>query len=191
MESLVDQSAFARSPTDWSRDGRFLIFDQTGPKTSNDVWALPLAGGRKPFPVLQAEFTEFVGRLSPDGRWLAYVSTENRQFEVYVASFSGSLSQPAAKWQISTSGGIFPVWNRDGKELFYIASDRRLMAVEIIPGSGFRHGEPKPLFVVHTGGNLSYDVSPDGRHFLIPTQLDPGASAPIVVVNNWTAALKR
>ncbi len=194
-QALLDQSAFGRVATDWSSDGRYLIFTETDPKTSNDIWALPLGGDRKPFPILQTRFNERWGRLSPDGRWLAYASDEGSRLDVYARSFTGAPSGSGSMWQVSTNGGGAPVWRRDGRELFYVSLDRTLMSVEIIPGAAFRAGASKPLFKVriepNQGFGSSYDVSPDGRRFLVATQSVAADSGSITVVENWAALLKK
>jgi hypothetical protein len=174
---------------DWSRDGRYLIegLINTG-KTKGDIWVLPLFGDRKPFPYLQTEFNEQLARLSPNGQLLAYTSDESKRNEVYVQTFP----TPGGKWQISTNGGSRSVWSRDGKELFFLGADGKMMAVEIKPGTKFEAGLPKPLFDVRFPGGpfASYDVSPDSR-FLIPIPVEQTANAPMTVVVNWTAALKK
>ena len=108
------------------------------PKTGYDLWVLPLEGDRKPQPYLQTQFRENQGQFSPDGHWVAYTSDESGRLEVYVQPF------PAAggKWQISTNGGENPKWRRDGKELFYLGLDRRLMAVEVKTAPTFEAGLP-------------------------------------------------
>src|ERR1700674_3868764 len=114
--------------TDWSRDGKYLLYSQNDPKTSLDLWALPLDGDRRPAPVLQGPFFESGGQFSPDGKWIAYHSTESGRFEVYIRAFPSS----AGKWQISNrGGGAIPRWRGDGKELFYMSSDFKMMAVTI------------------------------------------------------------
>ena len=174
---------------DWSRDGRYIIesLDNTG-KTKGDIWVLPLFGDRKPFPYLQTEFNERLARLSPNGQWLAYTSDESKRSEVYVQTFP----TPGGKWQISTNGGSRSVWSRDGKELYFLGADGKMMAVEVKAGAKFEAGLPKALFDARfPGGNTAwYDVSPDGR-FLIPIQLEQTANAPMTVVINWTAGLRK
>ena len=156
------------------------------PKTGNDIWVLPLFGERKPFPYVQTEFREVSARLSPDGRWLAYTSNESNRQEIYVASFPA----PGGKWQVSTSGGSRSVWSHDGKELYFLSTEGKMMAVEIKPGATFQAGVPKPLFDVRMlGGNTNFEVSKDG-HFLIPSLLDQSA-VPMTVVLNWTAMLTK
>jgi len=182
-----------KRPMDWTRDGSFLIL-ATGngnPKTGNDVWALPLSGknasDRKPVALRETEFAEWHPRVSPDGRWLAYESTESKRPEIYVVGF------PAlnGRWQISAGGGRYPVWSRDGRELYFWGTDGKLMAVDIKPGAQFQPGVPQPLFDVRLGTqNPSYDVSADGR-FLIATPVEQSTAVPMTVVLNWQAGLKK
>ncbi len=178
-------------PEDWSRDGGFLLTEtpNTNPKTGNDMWVLPLSGpnARKPVALLQTEFGERHPRVSPDGRWLAYESDESKRNQVYVVGFPGLNGH----WQISADGGRRPVWSRDGRELYFVSADNKLMAVQIQPGAQFQAGVPKPLFDVRLGAtNPTYDVSADGR-FLIATPAEQSATVPMTVVLNWQAGLKK
>jgi len=186
-EELLYETAGLAFTTDWSRDGRFAIFDRLASKTGYNLWILPLAGDRKPFPFLQSEFSERDGKLSPDGRWLAYESNETGVFEVYVQAFPGK----EGKWQVSAKGGSRPLWSRDGKELFYIAGDNKLMAMDVKGGARFEHGLPKALFEARTPGYASFDVTPDGKRFLLVNSLEQGANPPMTVVVNWHAGLKQ
>jgi Tol biopolymer transport system component len=180
-----------KNPTDWSADGHFVVYDAPDFKTGVDVWVLPTTGDRKPFPMLRSEFNEQQGRVSPDGQWIAYTSDETGRPEVYVQSFP----TPGGKWPISTSGGADPRWRRDGKELFFISSDRKLMAVDIQAESTFQAGLPRPLFDVRVSGltdvRTHYAVAADGRRFLVNTIDETDVAAPITVVLNWTARLKQ
>ena len=178
--------------TDWSRDGRFVIFQTLDPTTGFHIWVLPLSGDRKPYAFLHSQSAEISGRsimlpmwgkLSPDGRWLAYQSNETGSFEIYVQAFPGR----EGKWRVSVKGGTHPIWSRDGKELFYIAADNKLMAVDVKSGARFEHGVPKPLFEARTG----FDVSPDGKRFLLVVPLEQAANPPMTVVVNWHAGVKR
>ena len=189
------KSAEAKFMLDWSPDGRFILYRTPGRKTRADVWVLPLFGDRKPFPFLQTNFAETWARFSPDGRWVAYVSDETGTDEVCVREFQGS----GDTWHVSTGGGSFPRWRRDGKELFY-NSGGKLMAVDVkASGSGFAAGVPKLLFEksVSSSPGLNvrmagyFDVSGDGQRFLIPVQVEESLPEPITVVLNWTADLKR
>jgi hypothetical protein len=176
----------ALAPDDWSRDGRYIIEQAANDvKTGLDLWVLPLFGDKRPFAYLKTNFNEQHAKLSPSGQWLAYVSDESKRNEVYVQTFP----TPGGKWQISTNGGDYPVWSRDGKELFYIAPDRKMMAVEVKSGPKFEAGTPTPLFTARLAG-VGFDVSKD-RRFLIPIQAEQAASAPMTVVINWQAGLKK
>ena len=189
-EALL-KSNTVKSPTDWSTDGHFVVYDAPDPKTSVDVWILPTTGDQKPFPMLRSEFNEQQGRVSPNGQWIAYTSDETGRPEVYVQSFP----TPGGKWQISTSGGADPRWRRDGKELFFISSDRKLMAVDIQAGSTFQAGLPRSLFDVRVSGltdvRTHYAVAADGGRFLVNRIDESDVAAPITVVLNWTARLKQ
>jgi Tol biopolymer transport system component len=184
-------------PTDWSPDGRFLLYATM----KGDLWVLPLFGDRKPFPFSQTPFSKNWARFSPDGRWVAYQSNASGQNEVYVQPFrEGTGAGSAATFQVSTNGGTDPQWRRDGKELFYMAPDRTLMAVDVKLGSTFEAGSPKPLFqtqavvtplVFTVSTPSSYTVSADGRRFLVNTLAEETAPTPIRVVLNWPAALRK
>jgi Tol biopolymer transport system component len=177
-------------PTDWSSDGRFIAFTR-GAAAGSDVWVLPMGGDRKPFPFVQTAESEAWATFSPDGRWIAYSSVDrNARSHVYARPFppvSGGLSQ------ISANGGNFPRWRRDGKELFFVAPDGMMMAVETdTSGENIRLGVPKPLFKRSTlisGRGRPYDVSRDGKRFLVNLPAEGFAAAPITVVVNWPAML--
>ena len=189
------KSSSVNLPTSWSRDGRLILFDQQDPKTKYDIWALPVAGDgkpedRKPYPVLRTDFEEHQGQFSPDGRWIAYVSDESSTQQVYVQTFPPS----GGKWQVSTAGGVMPLWSRDGKELFYLALDRKIMAAPVKMGTTFEAGVAQPLFEARITGagpfGYAYAVSADGRRFLVNTTLADNTPQAVTVVVNWTAALK-
>jgi eukaryotic-like serine/threonine-protein kinase len=193
IEEVLDKSPRRKLPNDWSHDGRYIVEQMAyDPATKADIWVLPLDGDRKPRPWLQTEFNERWARLSPDGRWLAYVSDETRRDEIYVQSFP----MPGGKWQVSNNGGTLPIWSRDGKALFFIGGDRKMMQADIGYGAGkaggsFSTGAPKSLFPVNfPKGSVWYDVGRDGR-FLIPTPVEQTSTLPMNVVVNWTAELKR
>jgi serine/threonine protein kinase len=193
-DELLLESSLAKFPRDWSMDGRFLLFVQVDPRTLGDLWVLPLFGERKPFPFVNTSFQESHGQFSPDCRWVAYISNESGRFEVYVQPFPG----PGGEWQVSTGGGIEPRWRRDGKELFYIAPDSKLMAVPIQgAGQTLEAGAPVALFqtrIVGGSQNLQgqqYAVAPDGQRFLINTAVDEATASPITIVTNWARALKK
>jgi WD40 repeat protein len=176
-------------PTDWSSDGRQIIFSAAS--TSNyDLWLLPMGGDRKPVKFLSAPSDEMHGNFSPDGRLVAYSSNESGAFEVYVES----LPRSDRKWTVSTNGGYEPRWRADGREIFDLAEDHKLMAVSVGPGPSFT--TPKPLFQTRVGTTsnptrTNYVPSRDGQRFLVNQQVGDPAPNPITVVLNWTAGLKR
>jgi eukaryotic-like serine/threonine-protein kinase len=202
QDALLLKSNNRKFPTDWSLDGRFIIYYEINPKTKRDIWVLPLFGDQKPFPFLQTEANEVGAQLSPDGRWMAYISDETGEYEVYVRSFPEARGQR----QISTKGGSGPHWRRDGKELFYYAPDGKLMAVEVksvLPAGGhgsgegatFESGVPHALFEFRSGNavyfHAPYTVTADGQRFLLNTLVDESGGAPLTVVINWTEGLKK
>jgi len=189
-EVLLEYSAAGKYAMSWSADGRFILYRITSPQTGNDLFVLPLSGDRKPVPFLQTKFIENAGQFSPDGRWVAYESDESGRIEVYVVPFPG----PGGKWQVSTGGGRYPKWPHDGTELFYLAPDNTLMAAAVNgKGASFEVGAIKPLFETPTfiGFGNPYDVTADGQRFLVNAVPEQAASAPITVVFNWTAGLKK
>ena len=182
--SLLYETEGVTLPTDWP-DERTVIFSNTAPRTGNDLWILPLSGSRMASPFLRAAFSESQGKLSPDGRWLAYESAETGAPNIYVQTFPGKES----KWQISAEGGTRPVWRRDGRELFYIGTDNKMMVAGVRSGPGFEHSAPKALFDVKTARTALYDVTRDGQQFLMLSPGEPEANAPMTVVVNWQAGL--
>ena len=188
-EHRLMRSGINSIATDWSRDGRYAVYMANELGTNWNIWAMPLAGDRTPKAILRSQFSETDARISPDVRWLAYVSDESGRWEVYAQPFLS----PGGKWQISSNGGAQPQWSHDGKELFYVASDQTLMAVPVHAGESLDPGAPKPLFQLLTPNDAissSYDVAPDDQRFLVSTRVGEEVSAPLTVVINWTATLK-
>jgi len=186
-------------PMSWSPDGQLLAFLDVTPTTGYDIWVLqmgdpsPSSGqGRKAQPFLRTQFNEGAARFSPEGRWLAYVSDESGRDEIYVQPFPG----PGGKWQISTEGGTEPVWNPNGRELFYRSGDK-MMAVDIATQPSFAAGKPRVLFqgqyVPSPTTPSNYDVAPDGQRFLMlkPSEQAQAAPTQINVVLNWFEELKQ
>lgn len=177
-----------RLPCEWSKDGRFLIYTQRDAKTGYDLWSVPLFGDRKPVPLLHSEYNEWCGTLSPDARWIAYASDESGRSQIYVQAFSGSEANADStrKWQVSDSGGHWPKWRSDGKELLYLAEDRKITGVEVTPGMVFRHGAPQPLFPSGIQGpDARFDVSGTGGRFLVPSAVKAANGEPVTVNLNW------
>jgi Tol biopolymer transport system component len=189
---LILETDQPKAATDWSTDGRVLLYRSADPKTGWDIWALPLDINRRPgtpFQVVRTNFDETNGQLSPDGKWVAYQSNETGRFEIYVQPFPG----PGRRLPISKDGGAQVRWRRGGKELFYVALDDRLMAVpiRIAPnGQSLESGTPAPLFLTHLGGAVQganrqqYMPSSDGQRFLVNAVL-AAPTTPITVLLNW------
>ncbi|MGH9838683.1 MAG: TolB family protein [Blastocatellia bacterium] len=191
-ETLSWKSDYSKLPTDWSRDGRFIIYYEFDPKTKRDVWVLPMTGSgeKKPFRALGTEANELAGTLSPDGRWLAYASDASGRYEVYVQNFPGGVG----KRQVSTGGGIGPRWHWDGRELFYYAGDGKLIAAPVRSGESFETGAAVSLFEFRAGtlqGLAPYAVTADGQRFLINAVVETEPNAPLTVEVNWTAGVKK
>ena len=190
-EELVLASEVAKYCQSWSPDDKIVLFMTVSNDSSAnlDLWTLPLVGERKPVPYLQTEFAESGSRFSSDGKWVAYASDESGKNEVYVRPFPG----PGGKLLVSASGGSTPVWRQDGKEIFYLGANRELMAARVNQnGSVLGIDVARPLFQTHTESFLpNYDVSADGRRFVMVTSTPHKVASPITVVVNWDAALRK
>jgi eukaryotic-like serine/threonine-protein kinase len=171
----------------WSSDGRWLIYRSGVSDGQRDIWARRLDGDTARVTVAAGSFDEYEPALSPDGRWVAYVSVESGQEEVYVRPFPGT---DQARWQLSTLGGSQPLWSRSGRELFYVTPGDSLVAVEIAPGAEFHPGARKALFstrkMVLQPLHQSYAVTPDDRGFIMFQAAGAGESrTTLTVVLNW------
>jgi len=167
-----------------------LLYNSIDPATGSDIWALAAAGDRQSRVVVRSPGNDGYPRLSPDGRWLAYVSNESGRSEVFVQPYPG----PGTRVQISADGGIEPLWSRDGRELFY-RNGERMMAVDVTTAPTFRAGTPRVLsegrFLFSPNGVAGYDVAADGRFLMIqPLHPDPPTNQ-IQVVLNWFDELRR
>jgi eukaryotic-like serine/threonine-protein kinase len=195
-EKLFEDGS-TKYPTSWSPDGEFILYTSFDPgRPASAVKVLPLAGNRTPFLLTDSEFNEQSAKFSPDGRWIAYQSRQSGGSEIYVTPFRKSGGPSGAKWQVSTSGGTYPHWSRDGRELFYIspAPDPALMVAAVrSDGPEFAVGEVKRMFPVRLGGVRSaYAVASDARRFLLNMVTTPESKPePITVVMNWTADLRK
>ncbi len=190
VEELLYADNLAKTPTSWSPDGKLLLYHAADPTAGFDLLTLPLAGDPKPVPFVRTAFNEQNGHFSPDGRWVAYQSNDSGNNEIYAAPFPG----PGGKRQISTGGGTFPRWRRDGKEIFYIGSDQRLTAAEVaIKGDTLEVQAVRPLFgpVYTAGASYVYDVSADGQRILMAVPPAQGSSEPVTLVQNWASGLKK
>ena len=189
QEELLLRSDLPVGTTDWSPDGKFILYTGIDQKTRHDIWLLPLEGERQPSLFFQTPKEEQGASFSPDGRFIAYQSSESGRNEVYVQTFPPS----AGKWLISTGGGLNVRWRGDGRELFYTTPDGKMMSVEVMPGAAFEPSVPKQLFELNaarTTPGADYDVSADGQRFLFISRQADAPSVYAVMVN-WTADLKK
>jgi Tol biopolymer transport system component len=185
-DRLFLETPAAKYPTDWSPDGTFVVYHTTDPRTHLDVWAVSLDRPDQPRPLVQTEFDEMQGQISPSARWLAYTSNQSSRLEVYVQP----LPPDGRKWQISTDGGSDPKWRADETELFYVGRDGRLMSVGLT-GAGFEPGNPRPLFplpgVSPVAPYLSaYDVQRDAQRFLVRVPIEGVQTQPLNVLLHWS-----
>jgi hypothetical protein len=177
-------------PTDWSADGRFIAFNRSTAGTGfGDIWVLPTSGDRKPFAIVQTPANEANASFSPDGRWFAYQSFEIGISEVYVQPFPPT----GGKHQISRSGGFYPTWRADGKELFFRDVNGTLMAASIKATDQFESEIPRPLFSSGPTNvnSRSYVAAKDGQRFLVVVPQSASTTAPLTVLLNWTAAIQK
>jgi WD40 repeat protein len=184
---VVDGNSSPAYPNDWSPDGKLLAYYVSNAGVY-EIWMAPLGDSHKPYPFLRSQFSQLGARFSPDGKFVTYFSTESGRPEVYVVPFPG----PGGKWQVSTGGGVWPRWGRDGKEIFYLSPDNRIMSAEVKHGSNsFEIGTARALFETrpYRSGGASFDVSPDSQRFLVSYSLMQG-NVSIALVENWDSELR-
>jgi hypothetical protein len=197
QDELLFQSNDSKVPYSWSRDGRFIVFEVSAGGVNR--FALPVSGDHKPIALFQSANVGCCSQLSPDDRWLAYVSTESGLAQVYVRPFTPATTKPIiGKWQVSKETGAVPRWRADGKEIFYVGQGQKLMSVEVkATAETFNWGTPQPLFELKYRQNAGrpqyrYAPSPDGRRFLVSTDIDaPSGDQPLTMVVNWLAAVRK
>jgi len=202
-EPLPDTGFMA--PTDWSPDGRFILYNNSAlPAITqafpSDVFAIDMARNRKVIPLLSTPFYEYNAVFSPDGKWLAFLSTESGQAEIYMQALdrsNDSLRVTGERFLISRQGAQCLRWRRNGKELFYLGSDGRVYAVPLVWAAGkVRAGQPEPLFTIDAEARaaihsvVSFDVSADGNRFVIPS-MTPGESSALVVLQDWESLVAK
>jgi Protein kinase domain/WD40-like Beta Propeller Repeat len=189
-EELLYASPEGKIPTGISPDGGLLLFNRGMPGMGSDVWALPLKGDRKPFPVVATPFNEGFAVFSPDGRWIAYDSTDTGPLQVYVQPFPAT----GARIQLSTTSGLMPSWTSDGRSVVYATADKRLMVVGVTPsGTELKPSLPRelPIPLTRTPNPRFFAMVASGERFLVPMAPVEGAGAPITVVVNWMNGLKK
>ena len=181
-------------PTDWSPDGRFIIYQVSVGGTGIDIWALPLIGERKPVPIASAQHNEIQGYVSPNSRWLAYTSDESGRYEIYVQSFPDAST--GGKITISSGGGTQPRWSRNGRELFYLRADGTLMAVAVKTQPTFESTTVTPLFktplpATMNAYRMDYVPAADGQRFLMKVPVENTSPPSITVVLNWPSLIRK
>ena len=192
-ETVLETPDTVELPRSVCHDGRYLLYERRAgtSKTRYDVWALPLGGDHKPFPLVQSEFDDLDPVFSPDCKWVAYTSDDDGQLEVYITHFPDA----TGKYQVSTSGGVNPRWRGDGKELFFISpQDRNLNSVSVAQrGNGLELGTAHTLFATHavSQGLGPFDVTADGQRFLVNGENIQVTNEPVTLVVNWDAELKK
>jgi Tol biopolymer transport system component len=186
-ESLAGFDMVLASAWDWSPDGKTVLV-----RRLNQLWYLSI-NDRSLKPLFESSWTIKNARFSPNGRWMAYASNESGKMEVYVVPFPPS----SGKWQVSSGGGQEPAWRRDGKELFFISADGKLMATPVTAADHFDSGTPAALFQTHRRQPISsqdvfsYDVSKDGKQFLIADKSVKAEATPPTVYLNWLTEIQK
>jgi Tol biopolymer transport system component/predicted Ser/Thr protein kinase len=194
VEERLTQSPHAHYSSDWSPDGRYVVFTEVHPKSAGDIWLVRAdlsAPTVKPEPFLATPFDETNGRLSPDGKWMAYASNESGPYEVYVQAFRPG----GTRWSVSNRSGSHPVWRADGRELFFVSESGRLMSVAVKPTStGLEFSTPQELFAIPTRRGehfYDYDVASDGQRFIVLANAVQGTPEPLMVLLNWHSTLQK
>jgi len=175
-------------------DGQFILFSEGNAQTSSDLWVLPLEGDRKPWVWLNTPANESQAVFSPDGKWIAYRSNESGRNEIYLQGFTPGAPASGGKRQLSINGGTNPVWRRDGRELYYVTVDGKLLAIDISPGAEMKAGAVKELFVpsgFRANAARGYTVTGDGQRFLFVTSAEEASVPSFTVVLNWLAEVKK
>jgi len=189
--TILESSDATEVPVSFSPDGHYLAYQRrTGSLVNSEVWVLPLVGESKPSPVVQTSFDDSSPAVSPDGKWMAYQGNESGRTEVYITAFP----EGGAKWQASTNGGEEARWRKDGKELFFLDATDKIVAVDVnSAGKAVQLGVPHTLF--QAGGTQRqlgpYDVTADGKKFLINGGIVKQGSEPLTLVLNWPSELKK
>jgi Tol biopolymer transport system component len=194
-DELVFNSEDGEIPVNMSRDGRYVVFSRLKSGTNNratDTWILNMSGDKKAVPFVESPFDKTHARVSPDGRWMAYSTNDSGTYQIVVQSFP---DPNGGRWQITAQGGVEPKWRRDGRELYYLALDGKLMSVPLKADRTFEAGTPVPLFQTPLTVNRNqperdrrYDVTPDGRFLIVTPQATPASTAVTAVVN-WPSGL--
>jgi len=190
-ETVLHHGDTYGAPGNWSSDGRWLPYFSRGADEDWDLYALSFDDSIRSVPIRVTSFNEYRPVLSPDGTLLAYGSTESGGYEIFVQAFPG----PGGKWRVSTAGGFEAQWRGDGRELYYLSFDKKVMAVSVEPGSPPRFSLPRELFSVPVTSNVTqrnrYTVSKDGQRFLVITEGEDTDVGPTTVMLDWLGRLEK
>jgi serine/threonine protein kinase len=193
-EHVLYESVETKHATDWSVDGKYLLFNSTNNLDSkSNIYYIPMTGEKKPVALIATEFNEMNASFSPDARWVAYQSNESGRNEVYVRPFPG----PGAKWQVSANGGGAPRWKNNGKEIFYVANGKLIEADVNGTGSNFVVGnvreyfDPATVGGINVGNGILKDISPDGQSILLSISKGMITTAPLTLVVNWDEEFRK
>jgi Tol biopolymer transport system component len=188
QEERLTEGPLNKFTLDWSHDGRYILYaEETRGGVRGNLMALPLQGDRKPLVAVEGASLNSGAAISPDGRWVAYGSTFSGSMEVYVQAFPAQ-GAPPGRTQISIAGGSGPKWRGDGKELYYTKADALMAALFQDVQQGIRTETPRELF--NPSGQFGYDVTPDGRRFLVMLSTQGQQQRKLNVVSHWQAALR-
>jgi Tol biopolymer transport system component len=193
-ERLVAPSADKQHLIAWTDGGKSLLYYEWNLESARELRTVGVAPGSKPRVLRSSAHSEPEADLSPDGRWFAYASDAGNRLEVYVEPFNTQSSAQQQRWQVSTKGGTFPRWGRNGQELFYVSNDGELMAVSVrTTGESLDLTPPRPLFSLPAvfNGSYAYDVGLDGQRFLVSTVSPRRGREPLSVIVNWPALVSR
>jgi Tol biopolymer transport system component len=192
QEELLVKGDTNMAPSDWSADGKWVVYEQYEPQTrKRDLWLLPMSGDRVPVRYTQTPFDEFQGQFSPDGQWMAFGSDESGNWEIYLQPIPAT----GGKWQVSNSGGTQPRWRADGRELYYLSTGGKLMSVSVKLGRTPELGAPKAMFPVRLFQNAigtdEFVPTADGQRFLALNGTNPPGQSALTVMLNWTEGLEK
>jgi Tol biopolymer transport system component len=186
-ESLLVKEDRPLIPSDWSKNNEYIVYWGSNDKTGDDIKIMPVSGDRTARAYLATQFDEQWGKVSPDGKWMSYQSNDSGRFDIYVQSFP----VPGGKVKVSRSGGSHPSWGKDGRELYYVSADDKLMAVPVQSGAEISAGTPVALFEIGSYGRrnnvYTYQPAVDGQRFLVIKALDNPSTRPLTLLQNLTS----
>jgi dipeptidyl aminopeptidase/acylaminoacyl peptidase len=186
-ELFYGAKALFKDARDWSPDGKAVVFEELDPQTNRDIWILPMEGDRTPKPYLRTPFNEYAASISPDGRWLAYISDESGGPEVYVDSFP----TPRNKYRVTDRGALAPYWSRSGKELAIVSADARSVLVSNVTTGAEFHADPPRQMIALPKGTVFARPTPDLQRVLVSKPVNESTTSTLTLVFDWLGALRK